>query len=115
MEEYTINAKGKKLGRIASEAARALMGKHRADYMPNKAGDTKVTISGVKELSISESKARSKVYTRYSGYPGGLLTERLEEVIKKKGISEAVRRAVYGMLPGNRLRKDRMKRLTITD
>jgi large subunit ribosomal protein L13 len=115
MEEYTIDAKGKKLGRVATEAARALMGKHRADYAPNKAGDTKVTVTGVNDLSISERKSRSKEYTRYSGYPGGLISERLFEVIEKKGVSEALRRAVYGMLPGNRLRKDRMKRLIIND
>ena len=112
---YTIDAAGKRIGRVASEAARVLMGKHLPTYEPNKAGDVSVSITNASQLEITEAKRDQKTYTRYSGYPGGLKTETLEQVIEKKGVSEAVRRAVYGMLPSNKLRAPRMKRLQISE
>lgn len=112
---YTIDAAGKRIGRVASEAARVLMGKHLPTYQPNLAGDVTVSITNASQLEITEAKRDQKTYTRYSGYPGGLKTETLEQVIDKKGAGEAIRRAVYGMLPGNKLRSPRMKRLQISE
>ncbi len=114
MEKYTIDAKGKKLGRVATDAAHHLMGKHQTSFARNAVADVEVEIINAGELSISPKKLEQNKYIRYSGYPGGQKERTLQEVIDKKGHDEVVRKAVYGMLPGNRLRPLLMKRLTIT-
>ena len=75
--EYTIDAAGKTIGRIASEAAKMLMGKTRADYTPNIMSDVKVTIANSAKIYTRERKRTQKIYTTYSGYPGGLKKESL--------------------------------------
>ncbi len=110
---YTIDAAGKTLGRVASEAAKALMGKMRADYTPNKLSAVKVTVVNTSKIYTREKKRQQKVYTNYSGYPGGLKRETLSMLnVRKPG--ESVRRAVERMLPRNTLRVGRLKNLTIT-
>ena len=113
--EYTVDASGRTLGRVASDAASALLGKKSAKFVKNKVLPVQVRITNVQKLSISEKRIAGKDYVRYTGYPGGLRTTSLQMLIDKKGISEAMRKAVDGMLPRNSLRKERMKRLTITD
>lgn len=113
--DYVIDAQGKKLGRVASEAAKVLMGKNTPDYRPNVAPEVKVRIQNASQLDISEKKLKGKVYTRYTGYPGGLKKETLEEVIDKKTHAEALRRAVYGMLPANKLRKIMLSNLVVEE
>lgn len=115
MEEYTIDAKGKKIGRVASEAAIVLQDKHTVEYLPNVGGKTLIKINNAAQLDISGKKATEKKYSRYSGYPGGLSFQTMQSVIAQKGHVEVLRRAVYKMLPGNRLRTERMKRLTIVE
>ena len=114
MEKYTIDAKGKKLGRIATDAASHLMGKHLTNFAKNTVADIEVEIVNAGLLDISAKKLQQSKHLRYSGYPGGLKERTLQEVIDKKGYEEVVRKAVYGMIPGNRLRPELMKRLTIT-
>ena len=111
--EYTIDAQGKKLGRVATEAAHILMGKNDPQFEKHTVADVTVKITHSDALNISSKKASSKIYTHYTGYPGGLRKETLEEIREKKGIEEVVRKAVYGMLPGNKLRAKLMKRLII--
>lgn len=112
---HTIDASGKALGRVASEAATYLMGKHAPTFRRNKEGDASVTIVNASKLSISEKKQGQEVYSRYSGYPGGLRQLRMEEVIEKKGYREILRIAIKGMLPKNRLQSPRLKRLSISE
>ena len=111
--EHTIDAKGKKLGRLASEVAVLLMGKNSPDFQKNKVADVKVNIENASELDISEKKLDNKEYQRYSGYPGGRKVRKMKEVIDKKGYGEVVEKAVYGMLPANKLRAKIMKNLEI--
>jgi len=111
--EYTIDAKGKKLGRIATEAAVLLMGKNSPDFKRNEVANVKVSIENVSELDIDDKKMDNKEYKRYSGYPGGLKIRKMKEVIAKKGYAEIVEKAVYGMLPANKLRAKIMKNLII--
>lgn len=111
--EYVLDATGKKMGRVAAEAAHVLMGKNVPSFKKNVSAEVTVKVLNVDKLDISQRKAQSKVYTRYTGYPGGLRKETLSDVISKKGEKEALWRAVYGMLPGNKLRKPRMKNLII--
>lgn len=113
MQEFTIDATNKSLGRIASEAAKALMGKSGADYTPHIQSDVRVKVSNAGKIHMSERKRHGKVYTSYSGHPGGLKRETLGALVERNGKEEALRRAIERMLPRNRLRNGRMKRLTI--
>ena len=112
---YTIDARGKKLGRIATEAASVLMGKHTAAYSRNKTGTCAVIIENAKEMDIANKKQTEKKYFRYSGYPGGLKEECMEEIIRKKGYSEVLKRAITGMLPKNKLQKQMLAKLIINE
>jgi len=112
---YTIDATGKKLGRVASEAAYVLLGKSGPDFRRNVASDTIVEIINVSKLALSETKQEKKIYTHYTGYPSGLRTKTMGKVISEKGYTEIVRRAVQGMLPRNKLRARRIKNLVVKD
>ena len=109
----TINASGKKFGRVASQAAKVLMGKDRADYVPNKQTDVLVEITHADELVIAEIKKSDIVYKRYSGYPGGQRVETLGALSARRGIAKALKKTIGGMLPKNTMWKGRMKRLTV--
>lgn len=111
--EYLIDAKGKNLGRIASEAAHVLMGKNSPTFTKHLVADVTVKIVNSDSLAVTLKKAATKVYTRYTGHPGGLRKQTLGELATKKGNKEVLRKAVYGMLPGNKLRAKRMKLLII--
>ncbi len=110
---YTIDANGKKLGRVASEAAKVLIGKNSVNYAPNKEGDTSVVIENASGLIITDKKKRDKMYRAHSQYPGGLTEETMGHLIGRKGIEVILEKAIDGMLPKNKLRNPRMKRLTI--
>ena len=110
---YTIDATNRTLGRVASEAAHALLGKRSARYARNQALPVKVVIENAAKLHLPERRTKGKVYTRYTGYPGGLREIRMDELIAKKGIEEVVRKTVDGMIPRNSLRTPRMKNLTV--
>lgn len=112
---YTIDAAGKALGRVASEAAKALIGKMSPDYTPNVRSDVKVTITNASKLVVREKKLLQKTFTRYTGFPGGFKKESLGRLNARKGEGEAVRRAVASMLPKNTMRVARMKNLTVTE
>jgi len=112
---YTIDAAGGHLGRVASEAASVLLGKKSANFVKNEVLPVEVVIVNAAKLELPEKRIAGKEYTRYTGYPGGLRTTSMTQLIEKKGVSEVLRKAVDGMIPRNKLRKERMKRLTITD
>jgi large subunit ribosomal protein L13 len=111
---YTIDASGRTLGRVASEAASAILGKKSVNFVRNFVLPVEVTITNASKISMSERRIAGKSYVRYSGFPGGLKTRTLAELKEKKGMEEVVRKTVDGMIPRNKLRKDRMKRLNIT-
>lgn len=109
---HEIDATGKVLGRLATRVATLLRGKHKATFQPHiDAGDI-VIVRNAGAIRMTGRKREQKVYHRYSGYPGGLKTEKLSQVLQKNS-SEVFRRAVEQMLPDIRLRKSMMKRLTI--
>ena len=109
----TIVAKDKTLGRVASAAAKALLGKHTADFAKNVVAQDGVTIINASRIAVSGTKKQDKEYVRYSGYPGGQKIETYAMLTARKGEVEAIRKAVLGMLPKNRLQDKRMKMLTI--
>src|SRR3990167_1464932 len=98
LEIIELDAEGQVLGRLASDIAHYLQGKHKADYQPNKESNTTVKVKNAGKISITGKKAKNKVYRSHSGYPVGLYGKKY---------------AVRGMLPKNRLRKLRMERLVI--
>ena len=114
-DTHTIDAAGKALGRVASEAAKALMGKMRADYTPNKSSGVKVSVVNAGKLYTPERKRTGKIYTTYSGFPGGQKRESLASLNGRKGKGEAIRRAVTRMLPRNTMHTARMKNLMISE
>ncbi|MEA3249630.1 MAG: 50S ribosomal protein L13 [Patescibacteria group bacterium] len=111
-ELVKIDATGRSIGRVASEAAVLLQGKHKPQYEPHiDLGDT-VEIRNAAKVNIIGDKLEQKTYYRYSGWPGGLKERKLKDVMAKDP-AEAMKRAVNNMLPKNKLRKGRMKRLKI--
>ncbi len=111
----TIDAQNKSLGRVASAVARQLMGKESPTYRRHMVPMDQVKVINLSKLSIAPGKAEKTTFVRFSGYPGGLKTESMAKIIAAKGIGEVFRKAVYGMLPGNRLRPVMMKNLILED
>lgn len=112
--EFTIDATGKKLGRVTSEAASILRGKRDTGFAPNKISDVKVTITNASKLDLSEKRLNEELQT-YSGYPGGQKLETRGHLKDRRGIKEVIMRTVRGMLPRNKLRTEMLKNLIIKD
>ncbi|MEX2014292.1 MAG: 50S ribosomal protein L13 [Parcubacteria group bacterium] len=113
MNKYTIDAKGRVPGRIATEVAVLLMGKNRTDFARNRIPDVEVEVVSASQMMMSHKKLRDKMYSSHSGYPGNLKRRSQEHVVANKGQEEVLRRAIYGMLPKNKLRAQMMKNLKI--
>lgn len=112
--EYTIDAAGKRLGKVATEAATYLLGKDQPDFTKNIAASVKVHVINVAQLDMSEKK-KQEIYQSYSGYPGGRNEETFEHLAKRLGYAEPVRRTIKGMLPRNKLQAVMMKNLVVTE
>ena len=114
LKPIELDAKGRVLGRLATEIAHYLQGKHFAEYAPHKDIAQEIIITNHKEIVVTGKKAQQKIYYKHSGYPGGLHERSYEEQFKRDA-TQIIRRAVYGMLPSNRLRSLRMNRITFTN
>ncbi len=110
---YTIDATDRTLGRVCSEAASALLGKKSVHFTKNMALPMSVVVLNTSKMHLPSTRTKNKIYTRYTGYPGGLREMTMEEMITKKGIEEVVKKTVDGMIPRNRLRAPRMKNLVV--
>lgn len=113
--KHVIDATDKTLGRVAAEAARILLGKHRVDFIKNKVLDDEVSVINCSKAKILAKKKSDFVYTTYTGHRGGLKNESLGNLIDRKGVTEAFKRAIGGMVPKNKLYKQRIKNLTIKE
>lgn len=111
---HTIDAAGKRLGKVATEAATVLMGKNSPEFTKNNVAAVTVQILNASKLDVPEKK-REEIYQSYSGYPGGRRVETLEHLGGRLGYSEVVRRTVKGMLPKNKLQALMMKNLEVTE
>ncbi|MBX4191998.1 50S ribosomal protein L13 [Candidatus Parcubacteria bacterium] len=109
----TIDAQDKTLGRVASEAAKVILGKDKASFAKNLIAGEEVKVINASKVRISGNKALQMKYIRYSGYPGGQKEETYAMLTARLGHGEAIRRAVLGMLPKNKLQTKRIKLLTI--
>lgn len=115
MTKHIIDAKGRAPGRVATEVAVFLMGKDRADFARNRIPEIEVEVISSSAMRFDAKKLKDKVYLHHSGFPGGLKSRSQAHVVKTKGAREVLRRAVYGMLPKNKLRAEMMKNLTIKE
>ncbi len=107
-----IDATNQSIGRIATQAAYALQGKHRPTFAPHLDNGDFVIVKNVSKVKITGRKLDQKQFYKYSGYPGGLRATLLS-VVMAKDPSKALIHAVSRMLPKNRLRTPRLKRLTV--
>ena len=109
---YEIDAEGKILGKLAAEIAVKLMGKHKVSYTPHVDGGDSVVVTNAEKIAVTGNKLLAKKYYRHSGYPGGLKTRSLEEMLAKQP-TEVIRKAVERMLPKNKLGSQMIGRLKI--
>ena len=114
-KSYTIDASGRALGRVATEVASIVLGKASAQYVQNEVLPVSVTVVNASKMKLHEKRVAQKDFTHYTGSPGGLRHTSMQKMIDTKGITEVLRKAIDGMIPRNKLRKERMKRVTITD
>ena len=113
-EWYLIDASTLPLGKLAVVIADKLMGKSKVTYTPHIDNGDYVVVINAKNLKVTGNKMTGKTYYRHSGFPGGLKSLRLEEIIEKDP-SYAITEAVKGMLPKNKLAADRLARLRVFD
>jgi len=109
---FVVDATDQNLGRLASRVARVLEGKHKPTWAPNLDSGDHVIILNAGKIAVTAGKRESKAYMRHSGYPQGLKGESLGELLARRP-EEAVRRAVKGMLPKNRLGAQQLRKLKI--
>ncbi len=109
---HLVDVKDKVLGRIATQIASLLKGKHKRNFTPHiDMGDGVVCIN-VDKIRVTGKKMEQKYYKRYSGYPSGLREEQLEHLLNRKP-TDVIRHAVKGMLPKNKLGRCMLKRLKV--
>ena len=111
-EWWVIDASVLPLGKLAVVIADKLMGKSKVTYTPHVDNGDYVVVTNAKKLVVTGNKMTDKKYYRHSGFPGGLTELKLEEVIEKNP-ALAIKEAVKGMLPKNKLAADRLGRLRI--
>ena len=109
---YLVDAKDKVLGRAATKIASILKGKHKVDYSAHLDCGDGVIVLNADKIRVTGKKLEDKEYKRFSGYPGGLKIEKLGSLMKRKP-TEALRHAVTGMLPKNKLGRLMIKRLKL--
>ncbi|MDP1710155.1 MAG: 50S ribosomal protein L13 [bacterium] len=109
---HLIDADGKILGRLASNAAQLLTGKLKPTYSENLDSGDNVVILNAEKIKVTGRKAEQKVYRRHSGYPGGF-KERSYRQIMESFPERIVESAINGMVPDNRLKSPRMRRLKV--
>ncbi|MFH1790073.1 MAG: 50S ribosomal protein L13 [bacterium] len=109
--KYSFDASQEPLGRFATKVASILIGKNSPDYIPHRDNDNRVVITNYDKLIITGKKIEQKVYTSYSGYPGGLKKAKMK-VLMKDNPKKIIYNAISRMLPKNKLRQERLNRIS---
>jgi len=109
---YLVDADGQTLGRLASNIAKVLKGKHKPSYTPHLNTGDFIVVVNAERVHVTGNKREAKTYERYSGYPGGLRSRTLEEQLARRP-EEPLREAVRGMLQHNTLGGEMLKRLKV--
>ena len=110
---HKIDATEKVIGRMATEIANVLRGKNKPEYQPNVDLGGAVEVVNIKKAKFTGNKLEQKKYYHYSGYPGGLKEIKAKDLFAKDP-AEVLRKAVWNMMPKNKLRSEMIKRLSIT-
>ncbi len=110
-KRHTIDATDQAIGRLATQIATLLRGKQKANFTPHIDNGDFVVVNNIDKAKFTGKKLEQKKYYSYSGYPGGLKTKKIMDLYKNNP-QEILKRAVYNMLPKNKLRQDMIKRLT---
>jgi len=109
---YLVDASGKTLGRLASEIARRLRGKHKPEYTPHMDMGDYIVVINAKEIRVSGNKAKDKLYYSHSGFPGGIKVTSFEQLVKTKP-ERIIEKAVKGMLPKGPLGRSMFRKLRV--
>lgn len=109
---YVIDAKGKTLGRMATEIARRLRGKHKPEYTPHVDTGDYIVVVNAEKVHVTGKKTTDKIYYRHSGFPGGIKSLTFEKLIKKAP-ERVIQLAVKGMLPKNPLGRAMLRKLKV--
>jgi len=109
---HVVDVQGKILGQVATDIAKKLIGKDKATFTPHIDGGDFVIVLNSAGVMVTRNKAQDKIYYNYSGFPGGLRKRTFAE-IQDTNPQEIIERAVYNMLPKNKLRAGRMTRLKV--
>lgn len=109
---YVIDATDKTLGRLATEVARRLRGKHKPDYTPNCDTGDYIVIINAEKVRTTGNKVKDKVYYRHTEYPGGIRSQTLEQVLQKHP-ERVIEKAVKGMLPSGPLGFAQFRKLKV--
>ncbi|MCP4412477.1 MAG: 50S ribosomal protein L13 [Gammaproteobacteria bacterium] len=109
---YVVDAEGKTLGRMATEIARRLRGKHKAEYTPHVDTGDYIVVVNAEKVKVTGKKATDKIYYRHTGYPGGIKEINFEKLIALKP-EMIIEKAVKGMLPRNPLGRAMFRKLKV--
>lgn len=109
---YVVDASGKTLGRLATQIADTLRGKRKPTYTPHVDGGDFVVVINAEKIAVTGNKLADKRYYRHSGYPGGIRSRTLAEMLERRP-EEVIRKAVKGMLPRNRLARQQLTKLKV--
>jgi len=109
---FLVDAKGKTLGRLASEIAKRLKGKHKPEYTPHVDTGDYIIVINAEQIEVTGDKAAQKVYYRHSGYPGGLKEETFGKLIQRQP-TRVLELAIKGMLPKNVLGREMFRKLNV--
>jgi large subunit ribosomal protein L13 len=109
---YVVDAEGKTLGRLATQIADMLRGKRKPEYTPHCDTGDFVVVVNAEKIVVTGKKRTDKIYYRHSGYPGGLRSRTLNEMLERRP-DDVIRKAVSGMLPRNRLARQQIRKLKV--
>jgi len=111
-EWFVVDAEDQILGRLATQIAHRLRGKHKPEFAPHVDNGDFIVVVNCEKIKVTGNKMADKMYYRHTGYPGGLKEANLETMLEKKP-EDVIRKAVQGMLPKNRLGRAIMKKLKV--
>jgi large subunit ribosomal protein L13 len=109
---FIVDATGKTLGRLATEIARRLRGKHKAEYTPHMDTGDYIVVINAKDIQVTGNKRTDKMYHHHTGYPGGIKSISFEKLLAKKP-EQIIEKAVKGMLPKGPLGRDMFRKLKV--
>jgi len=110
---YVVDANGLVLGRMATEIAKLLRGKHKPTYTPNMDCGDDIIVINAEKVKLTGKKNANKTYYRHTGYPGGLKSQKVSNILEGKNPEKVVKLAIKRMIPNNPLGRKQLKNLKV--